>query len=156
MAQEGKEGRGGKGRKLFPSLVRECWSAYNERRQRFSIIPGRKLGPFHMRETYDSGRRRDSAHSDEFTPSSFLSSSFFPFSATGGDGFIEVWTWTGGGSKNEGKCRLTNGSIDPPPASPSFLLPSSSCLHEGSFGLILSRGKVEGIIFWEEEEDRIG
>ena len=59
---------GGPGWKLsspYPLLSttparRERRSTYNERRQRFSIIPGRKPGPFHMRETYDSGRRRDS------------------------------------------------------------------------------------------------
>lgn len=47
---------------LTHPVHRERRSTYNERRQRFSIIPGRKPGAFHMRETYDSGRRRDSTH----------------------------------------------------------------------------------------------
>lgn len=76
-----------------------------------------------MRETYDSGRRRDSAHRmNSPLPPPFFLPSFFPFFFVRSMALLRFrcGCWRvekgkrDGPGENEGKCRLTNGSIDPP------------------------------------------
>lgn len=97
-----------------------------------------------MRETYDSGRRRDSAHRmNSPLPPPFFLPSFFPFFFVRSMALLRFrcGCWRvekgkrDGPGENEGKCRLTNGSIDPP-ASRFFAFLLSSL---ASFGLILPR-----------------
>lgn len=97
-----------------------------------------------MRETYDSGRRRDSAHRmNSPLPPLFFLPSFFPFFFVRSMALLRFrcGCWRvekgkrDGPGENEGKCRLTNGSIDPP-ASRFFAFLLSSL---ASFGLILPR-----------------